>query len=117
MSSACVLWFRWPHLRSGARQINQLDGIEYVAARERVLKTPECRDGQHCYRQEFGSVDLAFQKVFKGERGKARNAVMEQINSHLPEVLSYADFLVLDQKLTVSIQTTVPVPHGYGSGM
>ncbi|MDE0867181.1 MAG: hypothetical protein OSA98_25670, partial [Rubripirellula sp.] len=32
MSSACVLWFPWPHLRSGVRQINQLDGIEYVAA-------------------------------------------------------------------------------------
>ena len=41
----------WPHLRSGIRQINQLDGIEYVAAgaaRELALKNPECRDGQHC---------------------------------------------------------------------
>ena len=50
MSSACVFWFPWPHLRSGVMQINQLDGIEYVAAgaaRELALKTPECRDGQH----------------------------------------------------------------------
>ena len=48
MSSACVLWFPWPHLRSGVRQINQSDGIEYVAAgaaRELALKNPECRDG------------------------------------------------------------------------
>ena len=54
MSSACVLWFPWPHLRSGVRQINQLDGIEYVAARERVLGTPECRDGQHGSRDRDG---------------------------------------------------------------
>ncbi len=50
MSSACVLWVPWPHLRSGVRQINQLSGIEYVAAgaaRELALKTPEWRDGQH----------------------------------------------------------------------
>jgi len=50
MYSACVLWFPWPHLRSGVRQINQVDGIEYVAtgaARELALKIPECRDGQH----------------------------------------------------------------------
>lgn len=47
MSSACVLWFPWSQLRPGVRQINQLDGIEYVAARELALKTPECRDGQH----------------------------------------------------------------------
>ena len=56
MSSVCVLWFPWPHLRSGVRQINQLEGIEYVAAgaaRELALKTPECRDGQHGDSIEF----------------------------------------------------------------
>ncbi len=50
MSSACVFWFPWPHLCSGVSQINQLDGIEYVAAgaaRELALKTPQCPDGQH----------------------------------------------------------------------
>ncbi len=65
--------------------------------------------------REFGSLDNAFQKLFDGERGKARNAVHEQIRSHVPETLAYSDFLVLDQKLTVSIQPAVPVPHGYES--
>lgn len=65
------------------------------------------------YSRQFGSLDQAFQKLFDGERGKARDAVHEQIRSHVPETLAYSDFLVLDQKLTVSIQPAVPVPHGY----
>jgi hypothetical protein len=67
------------------------------------------------YSREFGSLDLAFQKLFDGERLKARDAVQEQIRSQVPETLAYSDFLVLDQKLTVSIQPAVPVPHGYDS--
>jgi hypothetical protein len=65
------------------------------------------------YSREFGSLDSAFQKLFDGERIKARDAVHEQIRSHVPETLAYSDFLVLDQKLTVSVQPAVPVPHGY----
>jgi hypothetical protein len=67
------------------------------------------------YSREFGSLDSAFQKMFDGERGKARDAVHEQIRCQVPETLAYSDFLVLDQKLTVSIQPAVPVPHGYES--
>jgi hypothetical protein len=67
------------------------------------------------YSREFGSLDLAFQRLFDGERDKARDAVQEQIRSHIPETLAYSDFLVLNQKLTVSIQPAVPVPHGYDS--
>jgi DNA invertase Pin-like site-specific DNA recombinase len=67
------------------------------------------------YAREFGSLDLAFQKLFDGERNKARDAVQEQIRSQVPETLAYSDFLVLDQKLTVSIQPAVPIPHGYDS--
>jgi hypothetical protein len=65
------------------------------------------------YSREFGSLDAAFQNLFDGERTKARDAVHEQIRSYVPETLAYSDFLVLDQKLTVSIQPAVPIPHGY----
>lgn len=67
------------------------------------------------YSREFGSLDSAFQKFFDGERDKARDAVHKQIRSQVPETFAYSDFLVLDQKLTVSIQPAVPVPHGYES--
>ncbi|KAA1258201.1 Recombinase [Rubripirellula obstinata] len=67
------------------------------------------------YSRQFGSLDQAFQNLFDGERGKARENVHEQIRGHIPEVTAYSDFLVLDQKLTVSIQPAVPIPHGYES--
>ena len=97
--------------------LRQLDSIHqsFGMVRPSLLRTDEGNPSPGYYRQEFGSVDRAFQQLFDGERVKARDAVMEQIRSHVPEVLSYADFLVLDQKLTVSIQPTVPVPHGYGN--
>jgi DNA invertase Pin-like site-specific DNA recombinase len=65
------------------------------------------------FAKEFGSLDLAFQKLFDGERNKAKDIVQEQIRNQIPETLAYSDFLVLDQKLTVSIQPAVPIPHGY----
>jgi hypothetical protein len=78
-----------------------------------LLRTSEEYPTVGGYTKEFGSLDSAFQKLFDGERGKARDAVHEQIRSHVPETMAYSDFLVLDQKLTVSIQPAVPVPHGY----
>ena len=67
------------------------------------------------YGREFGSLDLAFQRLFNDERNRARQEVHDQIRSRLPDVLSHADFLVLDRKLTLSVQPAVPVPHGYES--
>jgi hypothetical protein len=91
--------------------VHQAFGI----VRPSLFRTDELNPSASSYRHEFGSIDRAFQKLFECERGKARNAVAEQIKTHVPEVMSYADFLVLDQKLTVSIQPAVPVPHGYES--
>src|SRR5690606_24441118 len=67
------------------------------------------------YSSQFGSLDHASQTLFDRERDKARSAAHEHILGHVPETLAYSDFLVLDQKLTVSIQPAVPVPHGYES--
>lgn len=97
--------------------LRQLHAVHqsFGMVRPSLLRLDEANPSSGCYRREFGSVDRAFQRLFDGERVKARDAVFEQIRSHVPEVLSYADFLVLDQKLTVSIQPAVPVPHGYGN--
>lgn len=63
--------------------------------------------------RHFGSLDLAFQQLYQERRDKAREVVHERIRQHIPEVLSYTDFLVLDQRLTVYVQPSVPVPSGY----
>jgi hypothetical protein len=53
--------------------------------------------------------------LFTDERDRARQTVHDRICEHVPEVLAYSDFLVLDQKLTLSVQPAVPVASGYDS--
>jgi DNA invertase Pin-like site-specific DNA recombinase len=65
------------------------------------------------FAQRFGGMDHAFQQMFQEPRDRARQMVHEHIRQYVPEVLSYADFLVLDQKLTVSVQPAVPMTRGY----
>jgi DNA invertase Pin-like site-specific DNA recombinase len=68
-----------------------------------------------CYGQKFGSLDFAFQQLFTPLRNEARKDVEAKLQTVLGEVLSYADFLVLDRKLTLSLQPVVPTPHGYAA--
>ena len=53
--------------------------------------------------------------MYSEQHDKARTVVHERIREHIPEVLPYSDFLVLDQKLALSIQPAVPIPHGYSA--
>jgi len=97
--------------------LRMLDSLyrSHGMVRPGLLRIDEELPSSGAYSRQFGSLDQAFQNLFDGEREKARGAVHEQIRGHVPETLAYSDFLVLDQKLTVSIQPAVPVPHGYES--
>ena len=64
------------------------------------------------YLKHFGSMDRAFQQVFCEIRVMAGNQVREQIESLVDQVLIFDDFLVIDQKLTVLVQPSVPMPYG-----
>lgn len=68
-----------------------------------------------CFGRNFGSLDFAFQQLFGPVRNEARDKVHALIHGKLGEVLPYGDFLVLDRKLTMSIQPVVPTPHGYAA--
>jgi hypothetical protein len=65
------------------------------------------------YHREFGSLDAAFQKVYSEECDRARQSVQDQIASVFPEVLPYSDFIVLDRRLTISIQPAVAAPQAW----
>ena len=65
--------------------------------------------------EHFGSWDQAFQQLYCEPAGPGPQMVHEQIRQHVPDVLPYSDFLVLDQKLAVSIQPAVPIPSGYAA--
>jgi len=67
------------------------------------------------FAHRFGGMDHAFQQIYREPCDKARELVHDRIRQQIPAVLPYSDFLVLDQKLTVSVQPAVPVPSGYAA--
>ena len=64
------------------------------------------------YVKHFGSMDSAFQRLFNQVRTEAGSRVTEHIEALVKQVVVYEDFLVIDQKLTVLIQPSVPMPYG-----
>ncbi len=67
------------------------------------------------FSQRFGGMARAVQQLYRKHRDQVREAVHEEIRKHVGEVLPYSDFLVLDQRLTVSVQPAVPIPSGYAT--
>lgn len=66
------------------------------------------------YASRFGSLPLAFQRLFAKTVERTAREVRERIDAEVAASDAYDDFLVLDRKLTVLIQPSVPVPNGYG---
>lgn len=64
------------------------------------------------YLKHFGSMDAAFQRLFEQARAHAGNQVTEHIEALVDQVVAYEDFLVIDDKLTVLVQPSVPMPYG-----
>ncbi len=97
--------------------LRQLNGIyqEYGLVRPSQLKSQDDIPGPSTFAKHFGSLDLAFQQMFRDEREQVRQKVHKQICKQVPEVLPHSDFLVLDKKLTVAIEPAVPIPHGYAA--
>jgi len=97
------------------RMLGQLDSLcqEHGLFRSSLLRLDDDIPTAATFARHFGSLDFAFQQLFSDQRDRAREMVHQRICQQVPEVLPYADFLVLDQKLTLSVQPAVPVPNGY----
>ena len=93
----------------------QLDSLyqEYGVFRSSLLRLQDDLPPATAYGRCFGSLDLAFQQLYAKSHAQACEQVQQKIREQVSEVLPYADFLVLQQKLALSIQPTVPVPSGY----
>ena len=66
------------------------------------------------YAHRFGSLPLAFQRLFAETVERATRDVRERIDVEVSASDLYNDYLVLGRKLSVLIQPSVPVPDGYG---
>ena len=56
-------------------------------------------------------MDAAFQQLFHQARTAAGNQVSQHIEALVNQVVVYEDFLVIDEKLTVLVQPSVPMPY------
>jgi DNA invertase Pin-like site-specific DNA recombinase len=65
------------------------------------------------YGKRFGSLDAAYQQVFRAALDPVRTQVEALVRSAAGEVEAYEDFLIINRKFTVLVQPSVPVPHGY----
>ncbi len=99
------------------RLLGQLDTLykQYGVFRSTLLRTDDDFASPSTYAHHFGSLDLAFQQLYREQREKARAVVHDQIRQHVGDVLAYADFLVLDQKLALAVEPAVPVSSGYSA--
>jgi DNA invertase Pin-like site-specific DNA recombinase len=99
------------------RMLDQLRAVykQYGMFRSSLLRLHDDVPAARTYAKHFGSWDHAFQNLYGDQRDRARQMVHEQICRHVPEVLAYSDFFVLDRKLALSIQPAVPVPSGYAA--
>ncbi|MFO0915214.1 MAG: recombinase family protein [Pirellulales bacterium] len=88
---------------------------QYGMHRPSLLRLEEDGPKAGTYSRQFGSWDQAFQQMYGAQRDKAKELVHEKIRGHVTDVLPYSDFLVLDQKLTLSVQPTLPIPNGYSA--
>jgi DNA invertase Pin-like site-specific DNA recombinase len=97
------------------RMLGQLDALYRTHGfwHRSLLRLGDDTPSAHTYAAHFGSLDLAFQQLYREQRDRARKLVQDQICQYVPEVLTYSDFLVLDQKLALSIQPAVPMVSGY----
>ena len=97
--------------------IKQLAAVyqQYGLFRSSLLQVLQDAPAPATFAQRFGGLDLAFQQMHHEPRDRARAIVHERIRQHVSEVLPYSDFLVLDQRLAVSVQPAVPIPNGYAA--
>lgn len=66
------------------------------------------------YSKRFHSLDMAFQNLFSNVLEKTRKDVAEQLCSNAKHVEEYEDYYILNDRLSVLVQPSVPIPYGYG---
>ena len=87
----------------------QLHGV----VRPSLVRSATDMPSPSTYLKHFGSMDAAFQQLFHEARTAAGSQVSEHIETLVNQVVTYEDFLVIDEKLTVLVQPSVPMPHGF----
>jgi len=100
-----------------ACMLEQLELLFQVhgTVRQSLVRATADMPSPSSYLKHFGSMDAAFQRLFDEVRTATGSKVNEHIEALVDQVVVYEDFLVIDEKLTVLVQPSVPMPYGLAS--
>ena len=85
------------------------------AIRESLILKDADAPSPSTYVKHFGSLNLAYQRLFAETHERTHENVVQRLEALALHVEPYEDFLVVDRRLTVLVQPSVPVPYGYGA--
>ena len=94
-------------------QLRRIIG-EHQILRPAFLRVDPDAPSPGAYAKHFHSLDLAYQRLFRGTLDQVRKQVISLLHNEVDQLDTYDDFVVINRKFTVLIQPSVPVPHGYG---
>lgn len=86
---------------------------EHGFLRPSLVARDEAAPSPATYAKHFRSLDAAHQHVFRLPLDDVRNQVESRLRDAIAHVEAYDDFLVLNRRITVLIQPSVPVAYGY----
>lgn len=94
--------------------LHQLESVfqEHGLIRNSLLRVAEGTPSPSTYAKRFGSLDVAFQRLFQEIHGAVRQRVHEQIQGLVDHVEVYQDFLVINERFSVVVQPSIPMPYG-----
>jgi hypothetical protein len=97
-----------------AYMLERLEAVfqSHGVVRSSLVRAASDMPSPETYLKHFGSMDAAFQQLFGEVRAKAGTRVSQRIEALVNQVLVHEDFLVIDEKLTVLVQPSVPMPYG-----
>lgn len=79
-----------------------------------ILESRHVRIESRAWPETFRSIGSAFQGLFPELRSLAIRSVHAELRGLVGRVEEHEDFLVLDRRLSVVIQPSVPIPSGIG---
>ncbi|MCL2624759.1 MAG: recombinase family protein [Planctomycetaceae bacterium] len=79
-----------------------------------LIRVEETALTQHLIRNKFGSLPEAFQTFYPEVIETVKDSVFKEIAHEAKNVLTYGNFLVIDETFTVRVEPAMPMSYGYG---
>ena len=86
---------------------------DYGFLRPTLLCNDKLSPSPTTYATRFGSLDMAYQKLFSNSLAKVYDNILLKITEKAKSVEQYDNFVVIDNRFTLLIQLSMPLQRGY----